>query len=174
MAYDLITKKRSARNWALGASSIGAPLIVYDEEMMAELNNLRRDVDALNDDFTAWFKKNQGDLQARNLWKHWTTFRDDVYGTYKSWTDTTLLLTPGGSVHSYTGRRKFYDNVKNLQEQESKWRKDFERLTGQAPSAPSALDTKKPDDSSGSLWKWAAILGLGAFGGVLVARKLGA
>ncbi len=98
--------------------------------------------------------------------------RDDVYGTYKKWTDTTLLM-PGGSAHSLVGRRKFYDVVKNLQEQFLRWRENFQKTTGQEPSTPAASQGKK-DESSSSLWKWLAIAGLGAAGGLIVAKKLGA
>lgn len=174
MAYNLLTRKQSRRSWALGASiDVGAPLIVYDDEVMKELNDLRRDVDGLNVDFTDWIKKNPKDVHARSLWNNWVNFRDDVYGTYKKWTDTTLLM-PSGSVHSFVGRRKFYDTVKNLQEQFLKWRETFQKTTGQEPSTPAASEHKKDESSSGSMWKWLAIAGLGAAGGLIVAKKLGA
>jgi hypothetical protein len=172
MAYDLLTKKQSPRSWALGASTdVGAPWLVYDDEIMKELNDLRRDVDGLNVDFTGWIKTKSKDPHAQSLWKNWVAFRDDVYGTYKKWTDTTLLM-PGGAAHSLIGRRKFYDVVKNLQEQFLKWRETFQKTTGQEPSIPAASERNKDESSSGGFWKWLAIAGLGAAGGLLVAKKL--
>jgi hypothetical protein len=174
MAYDLLTKKQSSKSWALGCD-VGAPLIVYDSDMMKELDDLRRDVDGLNDDFTAWFKGTSTNPEARNLWQRWMAFRDQVYGTYKTWTDTTLMLTRGGSVHSALGRRKFYDNVKDLQEQTLRWRKTFEAKTGQKATSPIASNpNNEKKEESGGFWKWLAIAGAGAVGGLIVAKKLGA
>lgn len=172
MAYDIFRKTQTSKSWAMG-SDVGAPWVVYDAEVMKELDDLQRDVDGINDDFTGWIKKNQKKPGAAQIWARWAAFRDGVYGTYKSWTDT-VILTPSGSAHSLVGRRKFYDIVKNLQEQALAWRKRYEEVSGERSSTPFASKPPSQDQAGGNFWKWVAAIALGAAGATIVAKKIGA
>jgi hypothetical protein len=162
MAYDLLTKKRSSRNWALGAS-----FTTSTDDVELRMKDLIVDVNNLNNDITqSWFPKHRNEDSAQRFVAAWIAWRDQAYAFVKSWKE-------GGFFHVKLAWNYMDDTNQKISELAT-WRERWERLSGESSTAPSTKAPPKDEPSSGGLWKWLAIAGVGAAGGLLIAKKLGA
>ena len=75
MAFDLITRKRSPRNWALGAS-----FTTSTDDVDQRLKDLTIDVNNLNNDITkSWFPKHKNEDASQRFVAAWIAWRDGTY-----------------------------------------------------------------------------------------------
>jgi hypothetical protein len=161
VAYDLLTKKHTRRNWALGSS-----FTTSTDDVEQRLRDLTTDVNNLNDDITRyWFPKHQDDEQARRFVAAWTSWRDNTYSFIRGWKE--------GSRFQIKLAWNYMDQANQKISELADWRARWERMSGERSVAASTQPPEKESASNG-VWKWLAIAGVGAVGGLIVARRLGA
>lgn len=159
MAFDLLTKKQSSRDWSLGASFTTTMSDVEDR-----LRTLTSDTNNLNADITQhWFPKHKNEETAKRFVAQWIEWRDKTYAFIKSWNEGFRFKLAWN----------FMDNADQRVAELNEWRARWERLSGETAIAPMTAPKKK-DESSGGWWKWLAVGLGGAVAAVFVTKKLGA
>jgi hypothetical protein len=160
VACDLLTGKTSPRNWALGAS-----FTTSTDDVEVRLKDLTVDVNNLNNDITQyWFPKHKNEEPARRFVAAWIEWRDKTYEFIRSWKQGFFKVKLAWN---------YMDDANEKISELAEWRRRWERLSGESSTAPGTTPPEK-EKPSGGWWKWLAIAGAGAAGGLLIARKLGA
>ena len=113
----------------------------------------------------SWFPKHKNEDASQRFVAAWIAWRDGTYQFVKAWKE--------GHFYQVKLAWNYIDAANQKISELATWRERWERISGESSTAPS---TKAPpkEESSGGLWKWLAVAGVGAVGGLLVAKKLGA
>jgi hypothetical protein len=165
MAYDLATKKQTARDW-----SIGAGLTTTTEDVDLRLRQLTTETNGLNVDITQiWYPKAKKDPQTQIFVNAWVRWRDDTYAFVKSWKE--------GPFYKIHMAWNFLNNATDRLRELADWRAKWQKLSGLEATAPSGTvppdaGSKPPTDTNTNWWKWAAIGSAGGLGAILIGRKL--
>jgi len=164
MAFSILSGEQVSRDWSCG---IGASITTSTEDVDIKLAALRTDANNLNIDITNWFAGVKDNPKAKTFVNAWVRWRDESYQFIKSWKE--------GPFYKIKLAWNYWDNAVERMHELAKWRERWERLSGQQSTAPASQLPPLPSSggSGGGAWKWAAILGLGGIGALLVAKKVG-
>lgn len=162
MAYDLLTGKKSPRNWALGA-----PLTTSTDDVEERLRSLTVDTNNLNQDISFWFRQHASESQAKRFADAWSRWRDETYAFIRSWKEGSFKLKLAWN---------YVDRAEERMRELTEWRKRWESISHEQATAPASIAPPPPSkkNESGGIWKWAAMGLVGAIGGVILFKKIGA
>lgn len=166
MAYDLATKKHTARDW-----SIGAGFTTSTEDVDLRLQQLVTETNTLNDDITQiWFPKNKGNPENHAFVRAWIAWRDDTYRFTRSWKE--------GAFYKIHLAWNYYNNAGDRLRELPQWRSRYQELSGRKATAPTGIipadaGTNLPTADSGTnWWKWGAVAGTGGLLALIFRHKI--
>lgn len=140
------------RGICCGAGGMGAPIFTSSGDVDALMDQLQTATDALNSDITKWFNANTSNAAARGFWDAWVVWRDSAYGAVKYWRNVPIFKLAWNH----------YDIAQAKLAELLRWRTDFQKISGRAPSGPGP---QVPPGSSASTWL-AVAAGVAVLGGL--------
>jgi len=160
MAFDLLSKKQSGRDWSVSVGGDEVGLTLSWASAKGQLDSLKAAVDILNADVSGWYHKSAKESEQKQFANTWSMWRDQFYKWYKTAISRSSTLTPEMPW-------SVAEAVEKKTSELNGWRRQFERLSGEMASGPG------PVVPSGSgIWKWVAVAGAGGLVTLLVARRL--